>query len=182
MNNEIKFQDRTETIKGNYAETLVKDTLKKLNMKVYYLDEENESHDYDFEVYNKTTREHFMADIKSKGRRKWFSDNGCMSEAFALYQNISAERNMRFFLFFVDDITGSIYGQDIAVLAKEKLDSHGIKYPRWENNAKFVYFSLEDMVKLRDLTKEEIEIVASLTHRNPEYNFSVADVTVSEVA
>jgi len=102
-------------------------------------------------------------DVKSKSRRNNYEDTGINVAHFEVYKRFSERHLMPFWLFFVDEIMGEIYGNTLKALS---VPFRG----RFDYPAQFggvVYWPLARMHKMHTLTAEECAQLAALTQKKP---------------
>jgi hypothetical protein len=169
---------KNKSTKGDYAESLIENILiEKYNI---YKPTGLKAHPFDGFIM-KYTEEKIKVipyDVKSKAARNKLKDTGVDYKHYKIYKQ-AAQQFKKFYIFFVDEDLGCIYYLDINKYISETkkfnifIDSEGITYPRLENDGTYIYFSLETMVKIRDLTKDEIKILKNFSSTtNKKYTFN----------
>ena len=112
-------------------------------------------------------KKHCIAyDVKAKARMNKWPATGVNESHFTTYWTFSQNHNMPFWLFFVDEILGQIYGNELAILEQQKR-INGIDYPFLINTrtAKIRIWPLESMIKITDLTDEQKDALAACNQR-----------------
>ena len=75
------------------------------------------------------------------------------------------------FIFFIDEMLKKIYGNFINKLTQEKSINHK-KYPSIETartGKKIIYFPIENMIDVSELTEEQVEFLRNYSTRSYEY-------------
>ena len=156
-------------IKGEIGEQIVKAWLEKKGLVVYRPETEG-VHAFDM-LAIKDKRCCVALDVKSKARRNKYPDTGIDLRHYETYTAFSEKHNMPFWIVFVDEMIGEIYGNTLAELDKPRTDS-GKQYPlRWNgrDGKTTVYWPLSAMKHVHTLTEAERLKLSSFSQRNYEY-------------
>jgi hypothetical protein len=156
--------------KGDYGELLFRDILEKKDYTVY-TPKTKGAHPFDIIAVHKCHKTGekkpvFAADVKTKPMRVFYSDTGISLNHYYTYLKFSKTHLMEFWLIFVDQNLGKIYGNTIS-----KLDIpiviNSRAYPL--NEGKTRYWPIESMLPIRLLTGDEIEELDRLSQINDKY-------------
>lgn len=169
MIHQNSWDNKIEVVKGNYAEDIINDYLEMLGY-ILYSPKTKGAHAFDrMAIKNKS--EIIIAECKAKARRNKYPDTGIDLNNYKGYKNIQDKHNLKVFIFFIDEMIGKIYGNFINELEKEKTIS-GKKYPSIEPTKygkEIIYFPLENMIDIKELTQEQILFLKQSSKRNYEY-------------
>lgn len=103
-------------------------------------------------------------DVKTYARRMAFADTGINYDHFLEYWKLQ-KAGLDVWLFFVDHVTRSVYGQLLDDLMQHRAFPKGCgdkkDYPRKEGGK--IYFPLEAMVTIFRLSDAQVEILQGLT-------------------
>lgn len=174
---------KNKSKKGDYAESIVHNYFLSKGWEIYS-PSGTKAHLFDgmaIKLKNGIYKK-FTFDVKSKSARNKNPDTGVDLKHYIHYKEINQEIGT-FLIIFVDEELKKVYFQDInKYISDEKkyklyIDKYEIKYPLIEtnnnNNEKYIYFSLETMIKLKDLSDEEVNILKSYsktTNKNYKFN------------
>lgn len=172
-------ENSNKSNKGDYAEELIIKTLEKQNFQFLVPLKDGKAHLCDGLAYRHNSRTEnqkedikvFWYDVKAKARMNKFNSTGINESQLNHYKELN-EINT-FYLFFVDEMTGTIYGGSLNKLMKAHIDTVDTNiYPLYKTfgGIKMVLFSLEKMTLLRALTEEEQETLKGLNSRS--YGFT----------
>ena len=184
---------KEKSIKGDYAEELIEEFFIKNNYEVYS-PSGKQAHLFDGIAIKKEFDGEYKTiyfDVKSKAARNLYPDTGVDYKHYIHYQDISVKFNTTFLIIFVDEELGKIYFQNIKKYMmpgdqkanKVYYDQEEIRYPKFENNEdkneKYIYFSLETMGLIKELSEEEInKLKAFSKNTNKSFSFNpLWDVT-----
>ena len=156
------WNGRVSVKKGKLGEDIVRQYLESKGY-VIYSPETNGSHPFDKLCINHNGNEIFIAEIKSKPHRIYYPDTGINKNHFLKYKFIQDKYSIDVFLFFVDEISKSIYGNWLSKLIKPRKD-----YPLEQNG--IIYFPLDIMLQIAKLEDKQVEELKSLSDRNYDYS------------
>lgn len=112
-------------------------------------------------------------DVKAKARMNKWAATGVNERHFLEYKAFSETHNMPFWIFFVDELLGKIYGNELKVL-EVPIEVEGELYPKtiqWGSNSpKIRYWSLASMKPLADISEEDMKELSSYNQRSYGYN------------
>lgn len=157
--NTNEFESKLQ--KGTFAEDIVADWFVLMNYHVYRIYNQEESHPFDMIVLYLPENQLRLCDVKCKGRLETKDATGIDYKFYVQYKKWSELYHSEFELIFVDGLDGKIYSANI-----NHLDRYGNPF-RLEGN---IYWHLECMAVLRDLTKAEIEVLRKINYRNPSHD------------
>lgn len=112
-------------------------------------------------------KKHCIAyDVKAKARMNKWPATGVNVSHFLTYWEFSQNHNMPFWLFFVDEMLGQIYGNEISKL-EERRSIDGVDYPFVLNTRtdQIRIWPLEAMLKVSDLSDEQKSALAACNQR-----------------
>lgn len=115
-------------------------------------------------------KKHCIAyDVKAKARMNKWPATGVNVSHFVTYWEFSQNHNMPFWLFFVDEMLGQIYGNEISKL-EEHRHVDGVDYPFVLNTRsdQIRIWPLEAMVKISALSDEQKAALAACNQRTHE--------------
>ena len=176
--------------KGKIAEAIVEDFLLEKGFEVF-ITSDSHSHLCDgYAILKNNLNRSLYYDVKSKQVRNLYKDTGIDYKEYKKYIKFINETGKPFFIFFVDEELKKVYFFDLRKANNENMfndkskfkfykDEDEIVYPKLEDNNKYIYFSLEQMKLVRDLTEEEIFILkewSKKTGKNYTYNIFNSDV------
>jgi hypothetical protein len=148
------FSELATTRLGFSGEDLCKEYFK---IKKYEVKEaEKGPHLIDFEL--EKNGKNILCDIKTKPHRIFYQDTGFDMADYITYKRLQKITGKKVLIVFVDYYAKSVYGNYLDSLDKYK------KYDK-----KIVYFSLNGMRKLFDLSDESIKILRNGTTANMKY-------------
>lgn len=128
------------------------------------------AHPFDRLCATKNKERVFVAEVKTKPRRKYYPDTGINVSHFNDYKAIQNRHKIDVWLAFVDEIQGEIYGNYLEALTKPRTINHGAKrleYPMTQNG--IIYFPLEAMITISSLSIESRARLVELSSRAYEY-------------
>ena len=117
-----------------------------------YLPNAAGAHPFDRLVASRDKRKIFIADTKTKSRRKYYPDTGINIRHYNEYKYIQDTYGIDVFIFFVDEEQGIVYGNLLKNLDKSREIHHNgkkIMYPLEQGGIR--YFSLENMITIADI-------------------------------
>lgn len=157
-------------MKGRYGEEIVRRYLEAKGYVVYNPVTDG-AHAFDI-LAIKDKSKCIAIDVKAKSRRTKYPDTGINQKHLECYELFSKTHNMQFWLFFVDEFLGTIYGNTLSELSEIRMEN-GIKYPLyWQSHnggADIVYWPLSAMKTVHVLTDKEKRELADLSQRNYDY-------------
>lgn len=177
------WEDRQEVKLGNLGELLYDEHLRREGNVVVYKPTGG-PHPFDRLCATTDKSTVFVGEVKTKPARRLFPDTGLNLSQYEDYTRVRDRHNLRVFLAFVDHDRQQIYGNWLDELEKtrivrhEWIDDRGRKwsknrrYPLRQPNSKGVmeiYFPLEAMDDISDLTDEAVARLASLSQRSEKY-------------
>jgi hypothetical protein len=158
------FSERKTTIKGAFGERIIKAFLEAKGFCVYEPTTEM-AHAFDF-LAVKDKRQCVALDVKSKARRSKYPDTGIDIRHYETYRDFSKKHKMPFFIAFVDEWIGKIYGNWLEKL-QEPCKIGDKKYPSVERS--IIYFPLAKMIDIQELSESDAAELRALSTRNYAY-------------
>ena len=124
----------------------------------------------------KDKKESIAYDVKAKPRLKYIPGTGVDEKHFKTYSDFSKRHNMPFWIFFVDEHMGSVYGNEIKELEKP-VQEGGRTFPYLINKETIRVWHLSSMITIGNITSEEQRSLVELSQRNYKYDFTPGGVT-----
>lgn len=158
--NITRFQDSPQYKKGMAGERIVEQYLHDKGYVIYRPSQE-ERHAFDMLAIKNKERV-VIAECKTKAKRKYYPDTGVNTRNLEEYRRIIELHNIPFFLFFIDDQEGLIYGNwlDQLEIATEVYDKgRNLHYPKQEKDkwgTSITYFPLINMIQIGVLQQNYI--------------------------
>lgn len=159
----MNWKDKKEVKKGNIGEKIVNDFLEKKGF-VIYKSITDSAHSFD-RLAIKDKQRLIIAEIKTKARRNKYKDTGFNLRHYNEYKKISEKHNLPVYIFFVDEMLGKIYGNWLSILEEPYLKI--LQYPAILND--IIYFHLDKMIDICDLSEQEINDLKNYSQRKYEY-------------
>lgn len=154
----------TAKAKGEFGERIVRRWLEQRGFVVYKPETEG-AHAFDA-LAIKNKQRCIALDVKAKARRNLYKDTGISERHYQTYAQFSQRHKMPFWVVFVDEMQGTIYGNTLGALNEPK-NVDGVDYPMRLGETRF--WPLENMIQIHELTYEEQEKLARLSQRNYAY-------------
>jgi hypothetical protein len=163
--------------KGNIGEQIVDRFLVSQGYVPYKPDAEDGAHPFDRLVASKDKKTIFIAEVKTKPGRLYYPDTGIDVRHYEDYKGIRDKYSIDVFLFFVDEEKGCVYGGLLRAIEGETKIMHNgqvLEYPLRHKG--IIYFPIDGMKTLVELTDEEVGKLKGLSTRKEEYDklYSVA--------
>lgn len=169
----IAFADREQSQKGYFAEAIVENWLSSKGYNVYTPSRQDRAHPFDMLCIN--SERIFVADSKAKAKRKYYPDTGIDVRHYKKYCETRDKLHADAFLFFVDEEAGQIYGNFLRELekpatatAKGKILNYPLIERDWRG-VETIYFHISKMIKVCDLTPEQVRELKSKTTKQDFY-------------
>lgn len=166
--NSNSWESKFQVKKGNIGEAAVRSLLEKRGW-VVYDPVTNSPHGFDF-LATKNKETLMIAEVKSKPKRIKYPDTGFDIRHYKEYKAIAEKYNIRVFIFFVDEDMGKVYGHYLDVLDSPRVIKHNGKlltYPI--QTCGIIYFPVEKMITLGELSDIEVKAMKTHSTRNPIY-------------
>ncbi len=169
------WNDRKTSKKGTLAEKIVENKILVPHNKVFYKAISEGRHPFDYLIYDYVTHIIIPSDVKAKPKMDYYNGSGIDYKHYLKYKEISKNINKKFFIFFVDECMGEIYGNYICELEKEVLEpnENNRKYPYIFNTKggdRIILFHMDNMKRnLYKITENEITELKALNTRNYSY-------------
>ena len=154
--------------KGEYGEAIVRAILEQKGFIVYKPATEG-AHAFDVLAIKDKAR-CIALDVKAKARRNKYPDTGINLNHYNTYKEFSEKHLMPFWIVFVDEMVGKIYGNTIEELDKPRT-VNGIDYPlKWNNGGRIIiYWPIEAMLVFRSLKESDLDALRGLSQRTHLY-------------
>jgi hypothetical protein len=166
----MNFQDRIETKKGNEGESIIDEMLSSLGYTIYAPITDN-AHSFDRLIsYEKKSL--MILEIKSKAKRKYFPDTGINYSCYIEYKEKSKLLNLDVLLIFIDEENRSVYGNKLRILEEKEIVNYNgkeIEYPLLGKDNFIIYFSMNKMIHLFNLSSEQCIKLKQLTNKKLKY-------------
>lgn len=159
----MKWNDKPSVQKGSIGERIVDEWLIGLGW-VPYRPIADAAHPFDRLVASKDKKRIVVVEVKSKPRREAYADTGIDYRHYQDYLGIWQSYNITVFLAFVDEKQGRIYGEFLSRLNKFRIVDGNVYpwRPRPNQRPDIVYFPLEAMRQIGDLTGSQISSLSAL--------------------
>ena len=154
----------TAKAKGEFGEQIVRRWLEGRGFVVYKPETEG-AHAFDA-LAIKDKERCIALDVKAKARRNLYKDTGISERHYQTYAKFSQRHKMPFWVVFVDEMQGTIYGNSLGALNEAKVVD-GVTYPLNYNGTRF--WPLQNMVPIHELSYQEQEELGRLSQRNYAY-------------
>jgi len=160
----INFENSKSNKKGNIGESIVKDWLKNRGYMIYS-PEVLGAHAFDI-LAMKDKINLIAGDVKTKAKLNKYNGTGIDISHYKTYKKISEKHNIPFFIFFVDEQMGKIYGNFLDKLEAKVYDD--VQYP-FNMNEEIIIFSMKNMILVADISLDDSNKIKMLNTRNYEY-------------
>ena len=155
--------------KGEIGETIVKALIEAKGYSVYQPTTQG-AHQFDM-LCIKDKKMAIALDVKTKARMNHYPATGVNEQHFMEYKAFSEKHNMPFYIVFVDEGDGRIYGNSLEELEKPQTID-GVSYPHIITNKwgkKIRIWPLCNMSEIATLDGDDAERLVKLSQRNHEY-------------
>lgn len=176
----MNWQDKIEVKKGNLGEDIIDRYVRSIGLIPYFPNHEG-AHPFDRLCATQNKKYLCIVDAKSKARRTYYPDTGINYKTYQEYKYLRDKYSIDVWLFFVDEDMQLIYGGKLKNLEREitiQWRNKDISYPRIETNrlgTKEIYFPVDSMKIIHELTVEEVTQLKNHSNRNYQY-FSKAGI------
>lgn len=163
------WQSFTTVKKGDVGEGLVNDWLISKGF-IPYSPDAGGAHPFDRLVASRDKKTIFIADVKTKAKRKYYPDTGIDIKHYQEYKFIQKKYAIDVFIFFVDEEASKIYGNFIRTLDRPLNIIHNgkeLNYPMEQNGIH--YFSIENMKSIVDIPQAQAEQLKIFTTKKETY-------------
>lgn len=166
----MKWDDKIQVQKGNVGEQIVFKLLEDKGYVVYRPITEK-AHAFD-NLAIKDKKTVMIAEVKTKARRNNYYDTGINLSHYEEYKYIYDTYKIPVFIFFVDEMEKTIYGNYLDILEKPynfiaRDNYRSCNYPLIQGN--IIYFNLDKMKVLCELENNVSEQLKNLSTRNYKY-------------
>ena len=154
--------------KGEYAEGIVRLIFERRGYIIYQPTTKG-AHSFDM-LAIKNKSKCIALDVKAKGRRNDYPDTGINVAHYQTYLSFAKKHNLEFWLVFVDEMQGVIYGNELDSLnypTTEQGKWSSIDYPLIQNGIR--YFPLSNMIQLSKINEEDRSKLMAYNQRNHKY-------------
>lgn len=163
--------------KGEYGESIVRRLFEEKGY-IVYNPKTKGAHPFDIFALN-TGKPCIAADVKSKPRRILYPDTGISLKHYNIYLNFSKAHSMEFWIIFVDQNSGDIYGNTISKLDVPRIIDNRT-YPLNEDKTR--YWPVKAMRFFHKLTDQEMKELNRLSQINDKYKRPENRMTQPEFA
>ena len=160
------FGELSTVKKGDVGEQIVDKFLEGRGV-VVYKPPGDCSHPFD-RLCVKNRESIFIAEIKTKPKRKYYPDTGFDYLDYLEYLRFQ-ERGINVYIFFVDEETGTIYGNWLKIISKQQninYKNRVLEYPHREND--IIYFPVDSMEFIDFINKDDAEAIKEFSTGNYE--------------
>jgi hypothetical protein len=175
----MKFCDRPETKKGDLGEAEVDQWIHRQGY-VPYRPDFNGPHPFDRLCATPDRRKLLIVESKCKPRRRYYPDTGFNCRHYRQYRYILETHAIDTFVAFVDEDSGTIYGNLLTVLDLPRIIKHNeiylpsgeltfdeLHYPREQHGIR--YYPLIAMQTVAPIAAATLAQMRALSRRNPAY-------------
>jgi len=165
----VLWHNKTTVKKGDVGESIVDAFLMSKNV-VPYRPVFYGAHPFDRLLATPDKKSLFLADVKTKARRNYYPDTGIDIKHYNDYLFIQNKYHIKAFIFFVDESVLKIYGGWLSEISKPTAIVHNgkhIDYPLIQNG--IIYFPVDLMQDISEITEEKATELKQLSQRNYEY-------------
>jgi len=156
----VKWEDRTEVKKGNFAEKIVHKFLESKGY-IVYIPSTSGAHAFD-RLAIKNKEQVVIAEIKAKAKLNNYDETGFEYRHYLEYKKISEKHNLPVFIFFVDEMLKEIYGNFLSKL------ENGCRKAPW---GKQILFKMELMRRhIYNLTDNDVLYLKQNSKRSYNYD------------
>jgi hypothetical protein len=159
----MNWQEKTEVKKGNIGEQLVSECLEAGGYVVYNPYTEG-SHNIDIIAHASDKKSLICCEVKTKKRMMYYAETGFNLCHYEGYLQMKKIHNIDTYVAFVDEFERCIYGNWLNNLGEGRILSEG--------KDKVIVFKLKNMIKIKDLTEEDIKKLKEYTKENDNYDYS----------
>lgn len=163
------WENKVEVKKGDLGESLV-DEFIKASGDVPYIPNADKAHPFDRLCASQNKKNLYIAEVKSKSRRKYYPDTGFNISNYHDYVNIQKKYNLKVFIFFVDEEMGLVYGERLNELLRPVCviyNGKKLTYPI--QTKKLILFPLILMKRQIEINEKAINELKMLTTKNKSY-------------
>ena len=161
----IQRNFETAMAKGEAGESIIRSHLEAKGWIVYKPFTDG-AHCFDM-MSIKDKRAAVAIDVKAKARMTKWPATGIDERHFNEYSHFSEKYKMPFWVIFVDEYLGRIYGNTIDELEKPRVVD-GIEYP-WVMRGKIRIWPLAAMKRIGTLADKQMKDLTKFNQRNHEY-------------
>jgi hypothetical protein len=166
----MDWQELTTVKKGNVGEELVNRYLIEHGF-IPYSPAPVGAHPFDKLCASRDKKTIFVADSKAKPARTWYPDTGIDIRHYNDYMLIHDKYRLDIFLFFVDEDTGTIYGNFLRILDKPREILHKGKTLQYPMEYKGIrYFPLVAMETVGEIPNAELMLLRQFSTRKSCYS------------
>ena len=177
----MDFKDLPQTRKGTLGELELDKFLISRNI-IPYQPIADKAHPFDRLCASSDKKKLYIVECKTKASRSTYPDTGINKRNYKDYVYIRDKYGIDVWLFFVDEFRSEIYGNLLTELEKPYTVIHNnmvIHYP-WiqatQYDTAIIYFPLERMLKISDISADVTEQMKGLSRRRygyPTYNIEI---------
>lgn len=165
----LDWHDLTQVKKGDIGESIVNAYLIGKGFIPYSPCAEG-AHPFDRLVTSRDKKTIFIAEIKTKAKRKFYPDTGINISHYREYKHIQDKYGIDIFIFFVDEESKKVYGNTLKILdTKRTIECRGkiLEYPLEQCGIR--YFFIDNTEHIADIPESESVILQSLTTKKSYY-------------
>lgn len=165
----MAWKDKKQVKKGNIGERIVREYLEKKGY-IIYEPKTDGSHAIDKIAINSQNKL-VLVEVKTKAKMNKYNATGFDIRSYKRYKELINKYNLDLYVFFVDEMLGSIYGNKLSYLDLKEKDSKGDLYPNVSLVKGIILFSFEKMKSIHKLSEKDIIDIKKYNTRNYTYNF-----------
>lgn len=170
----MQFKDLPQTRKGELGEQELDKFLVSRRI-IPYKPIVDQAHPFDRLCASSDKKKLYIAECKTKASRSAYPDTGINKRNYEEYVYIRNKYGIDVWLFFVDEFRMQIYGNLLTELEMPHTVIHNnrtLKYPLMQSSwdgTPIIYFSLEQMQKVSDISAEVADQMKALSGRSYSY-------------
>lgn len=165
----MNFSDKKTTRKGAIGEQIARRHLESKGL-VVYEPVTGGAHPFDKLCASRNKKSLVIAEVKTKPARTHYPDTGIDLRHYHDYMHIQSRYGIDVHLYFVDEDAKRMYGNKLTSLIATRAILHRGKeiiYPLTQGG--IIYFPLDAMASVANLSEIEAEEIAALSTRNEAY-------------
>lgn len=167
----MRFEDKATTKKGDLGENIVDNIMLEKGYIPYLPLKGTGAHPFDRLYATRDKETIFILDVKAKPQRTYYPDTGINLNNYNQYKSFMDKYKICVVLMFVDEKIATVYGGKITKLSAVKEIWHKgkiLQYPLIDKG--IIYFPIDSMETVANITPEEAQSLKDLSTRNIAYD------------
>jgi len=176
----MNWEDKPQVKKGSIGEAIVDDILLGKGI-IPYSPITSGAHPFDRLCSSADKKNLYVAETKTKARRTYYPDTGIDYSKFHEYQFLQQKYNIEIYLYFVDEMLGTVYGGLLSHISEPcTIRNNGkvLEYPL--KHGKQIYFPLALMEKAVEIDADTIAKLRQLSTRSYAYEETQSEMALPE--